>query len=322
MIVLDYITYIRSRIGHQKIFLAFVSVILRNDQGAILLQHRTDFNTWGLPGGSLEFGETLEACARRELLEETGLTAGPLSLVGIYSDPSYDVVYPNGDQAQQFTICLQGKLAGGQLRVDGVETRELRFFAPEELSFENLFPWYSAMLRDALSEDAVGFSAPQVAAQVTPQIESVRAHIGRDLFIAVGAVGVVLRQDGRLLMTHRLDDGYWDFPGGYCNIGENAAQTVIREIWEETALHVSPQRLLGVFTTPQPWIYPNGDQVQGVAACFLCRLEGGNAHPDHSEISQIAWMTPAEVLALPNHPIFATVFSSIVACLQQGRFVL
>ena len=46
--------------------------------------------TWSLPGGAQELGETTEACARRELLEETGLTAGPLTLIGHVDSIHYD----------------------------------------------------------------------------------------------------------------------------------------------------------------------------------------------------------------------------------------
>lgn len=61
-------------------------MLLVNRSGAVLLQHRTEDapvapNQWSLPGGHIEPGEAPEDAARRELLEETGLVAGELSLL-------------------------------------------------------------------------------------------------------------------------------------------------------------------------------------------------------------------------------------------------
>jgi 8-oxo-dGTP diphosphatase len=46
---------------------------------------------YALPGGFVEIGETVEDACRRELMEETGVKAGKLELLGVYSDPSRDL---------------------------------------------------------------------------------------------------------------------------------------------------------------------------------------------------------------------------------------
>lgn len=69
-----YVKDIRAMIGHRPLLLAGSNVIILDERGDILLQQRLNGH-WGLPGGLLELGESLEETARREVLEETGLTA-------------------------------------------------------------------------------------------------------------------------------------------------------------------------------------------------------------------------------------------------------
>ena len=319
---MSYISTIRGLVGHLKIFLAFASVILRDEAGRILLQHRTDFDVWGLPGGSLELGEDIVSCARRELLEESGLTAGPLRLIGIYSEPAYDTVYPNGDQVQQYTVCFEGSRVGGELVVDGIETRDLRFFAPHEIASARLPRFYQAMVADALCGGAPAFSSPCTLPDTLDQIASMRARIGHLPYIGVGSVGILADEHGRLLVGRRTDTGEWAFPGGYANLGENAAYTVVREIFEETGLQVEPTRLMGIFSPRTAWVYPNGDTTQSVVSIFRCRLLGGVEKADLVETSHLAWLSPQEILALPEHPVMTPFNTQVVQHIDDGWFVL
>jgi len=68
--------------------------------GAVLLVRRgqpPNAGAWSLPGGAQELGETVETTARRELLEETGLSVGPLLLAAsvdsIHRDPDGRIRY-------------------------------------------------------------------------------------------------------------------------------------------------------------------------------------------------------------------------------------
>ena len=70
--------------------------------------------------------ESLEDTARRELLEETGLVAGELTMLDVYSGPEFFLEYPNGDEAH--TSCRYFCSVSGGGPPDGVESVELRYF--------------------------------------------------------------------------------------------------------------------------------------------------------------------------------------------------
>ena len=126
----DYIRWIRSKVGHEKIILAFAGGCILNDRGAVLLQRRGDSRQWGFPGGAIEPGETPEMTAVREVREETGLDVSVSRLIGVYTDP--DITYPNGDRAQSIVIAYALRVTGGELFCDRDETLELKYFSKEE----------------------------------------------------------------------------------------------------------------------------------------------------------------------------------------------
>ena len=123
----DYIKWIRSRVGHEKIMLVHAGGCIFNDRGEVLLQRRGDCDQWGFPGGTVELGETPQMAAVREVKEETGLDVLVGELIGIYTD--FDVVCSNGDQFQSILIAYELTVTGGELFCDQQETKELKYFA-------------------------------------------------------------------------------------------------------------------------------------------------------------------------------------------------
>lgn len=117
-------------VGTRPVLVA-AGVLVRNGE-QVLLQKRGDDSSWGLPGGALNPGETLEQAARRELLEETGLVAGPLVLLDVYSGPEFVVSYPDGFSAYVVGATYEATETTGTLTADGVETVELRWFDPDD----------------------------------------------------------------------------------------------------------------------------------------------------------------------------------------------
>ena len=78
----NYINWIRSRVGHEKVILVFAGGCLFDEDGKVLLQKRGDSGKWGFPGGAIELGETPEETAVRELKEETGLDVEVKDILG------------------------------------------------------------------------------------------------------------------------------------------------------------------------------------------------------------------------------------------------
>ena len=67
-----------------------VDVIIELPGGIVLIERKNEPFGWAIPGGFVDYGETLESAAARESLEETSLSVTDLRLLGCYSDPSRD----------------------------------------------------------------------------------------------------------------------------------------------------------------------------------------------------------------------------------------
>ena len=99
----------------------------------------------------------------------------------------------------------------------------------------------------------------------------------RAIALRASASAVIFDRKGRLLLQQRSDGGQWGLPGGSMEIGESAAQAVVREVREETGLDVRPRRLIGVYSDPRLQVvrYPDGNVWHYVSLCFECAVRGG-----------------------------------------------
>ncbi|MHB0998610.1 MAG: NUDIX hydrolase [Armatimonadota bacterium] len=125
---MSYIKELRQIIGSKPIIAVGATIIVRNDYGELLLNCRTDTDNWGIPGGAMEPGESIEDTARRELAEETGLHAKELKLLDVLSGPEFFFTYPNGDQIHCVIILYEALNVTGDLEICDNESTQLAYF--------------------------------------------------------------------------------------------------------------------------------------------------------------------------------------------------
>ncbi|PSJ24962.1 NUDIX hydrolase [Streptosporangium nondiastaticum] len=132
-------------------------------------------------------------------------------------------------------------------------------------------------------------------------IRDLRATAGNQLLWIPGVSAVVLDPEGRVLLGRRSDSGEWAIIGGIPDPGEQPASAIVREVYEETAVHCVAERVL-VVEALSPVTYPNGDKCQYMDICFLCRAVGGEACVNDDESLEVGWFEPD---ALPPLQEFA-----------------
>ena len=106
-----------------------VAVAARVEDGRWLLIRRGDTGTWALPGGTLEWGETLRESALRELREEAGVLEAELGpVVGVFSRPDRDVRF------HAVTVVITARVGlPSQPPMNSLEIRDVKLFQEDEL---------------------------------------------------------------------------------------------------------------------------------------------------------------------------------------------
>jgi ADP-ribose pyrophosphatase YjhB (NUDIX family) len=123
---------------------ASVVPILPN--GEIVLVRRQDNGKWALPGGMVDWGETIPTTIGRELAEETGLELIKIRrLVGVYSEPDRD------PRLHSICILVEADVQGTLQPQDTLEIREVRAFSADALPMEDLSYDYQRQIQDYLA---------------------------------------------------------------------------------------------------------------------------------------------------------------------------
>lgn len=122
--------------------------IIQDNEGRILLQRRSDYGDWGLPGGGMNAGESIEETMIREVFEETGLEVSQYELYTVYSGSRMKYTYPDGNKVVfvmfifNAKVDLEGKIAEDNRTLiytdHNQESLKLEFKFIEEINIEDI----------------------------------------------------------------------------------------------------------------------------------------------------------------------------------------
>lgn len=313
-----YLNWLRERVGNQLIFVVSAYALILDAQGHVLLHQGSNTNCWALPGLPKELDESLGGGLLRHIREQCGLTVTIKRLLGVYTHPKYRFTEPNGAIVQPWALGFVCQVVGDSQPAQGYRFHTLDDLPPV---WPELF---CQMLADA-QENAPypKLENAHAEAQTLPYFPILRAHIPREPLILPGAIAVVWDEAGRMLVTQRSYENYWDIPGGFSDLGETATHTALREIHEETGLIIEPLRILGVYSNPKliRGEYPNGDIVQAVGLLIEGRVIGGDLKPDGDETRAAAFLSLDELGQQPNiRPLMRQILTDLAA-IEDAPFI-
>ncbi|MGO3635653.1 MAG: NUDIX hydrolase [Pseudolactococcus laudensis] len=151
----NYVETIRRKIGHDLLVLVGANVIIYNTHHEYLLQQRANGN-WGLMGGLMEVGESLEETAIREVYEESGLTIESLMQLQTFSGTAFRFKLKNEDEIYAVTTLFLANQVSGEMAYDGNdETLNLKYFSYQDLpeTLEDEYRKYIQYFEDSVLQD-------------------------------------------------------------------------------------------------------------------------------------------------------------------------
>ncbi|MGC2238165.1 MAG: NUDIX domain-containing protein [Pyrinomonadaceae bacterium] len=137
---------------------------------------------------------------------------------------------------------------------------------------------------------------------ISEYLKNLREKIGSRILQIPSAAAIIRDKNGRVLLVKSASADGWGLPAGAIDLGETPEEAVQREVFEETNLRVSPEKIAGVFGGKDfRYVYANGDRVEYFIVVFECRITGGELFARDGEVEEFKYFAPEEMpeLAIP-----------------------
>ncbi|HDR7709162.1 TPA: NUDIX hydrolase [Bacillus cereus] len=128
-------------------------------------------------------------------------------------------------------------------------------------------------------------------------VEELRKIVGHRPLILVGAVVLVINENGYVLLQQRTEPyGKWGLPGGLMELSESPEETAYREVYEETGIKVKNLRLINVFSGANYFTkLANGDEFQSVTTAYYTGEYEGDFVMNKEEAVQLKFFSVTEL---------------------------
>ena len=143
----DYVKDLRKLVGNAPLLIPHAVTVIINDKNEILFEVRNDDGFYDFPGGAIEIGEEIEVAAKRELFEETNITANSLELLKVYSGDITHYIYKNGNEIYGIDFVYIVRDFSGEPKPELSEVNELVFLSINDIDITKLSPRNQDIIR-------------------------------------------------------------------------------------------------------------------------------------------------------------------------------